>query len=212
MAHSPIKPAQYLDLLRRRRSRREFSRNDIDPLALERALQAGARAASGANAQPWLYVLIERGPLRDTIREHCERADEEFHRRSPPWLKQFFADHQITPVKQFTENAPWLVAVFGKRDLPFWLQSVWLSIGNFINALEVEGLHSLTYTPSLDKSFNKLLGVDESLSCQALLPIGIGDSREVLQPRPRKPLTETVKVVRSDGSLASFEPRLPFEP
>ncbi|CAG0963552.1 hypothetical protein PLCT2_00900 [Planctomycetaceae bacterium] len=170
------------------------------------------RAASGANAQPWLFVLIERGELREKISELCERADEDFHRRSPPWLRQFFADHQITPVKQFTHDAPWLVAVFGKRDLPFWLQSVWLSIANFINALEVEGLHSLTYTPSLDKNFNKLLGVEESLSCQALLPVGIGNPKEVLQPRPRKPLSEMVKVLDASGRLHEFKPTLPFEP
>lgn len=203
---------QFLALLKRRRSRREFTRQDIDPPKIERALQAAMRAASGANAQPWLYVLIERGTLRDSIREHCERADEDFHKRSPPWLKQFFADHQITPVKQFTETAPLLVAVFGKRDFPFWLQSVWLSIANFINALEVEGLHSLTYTPSLDKQFNKLIGVDESYSCQALLPVGIGNPEEELQPRPRKPLSESVKVLGSDGKLREFEPTLPFEP
>lgn len=203
---------QFLALLKRRRSRREFTRQDIDPPQIERALQAAMRAASGANAQPWLYVLIERGTLRDSIREHCERADEDFHKRSPPWLKQFFADQQITPVKQFTETAPLLVAVFGKRDFPFWLQSVWLSIANFINALEVEGLHSLTYTPSLDKQFNKLIGVDESYSCQALLPVGIGNPEEELQPRPRKPLSESVKVLGSDGKLREFEPTLPFEP
>ncbi|MBP9892269.1 MAG: nitroreductase family protein [Planctomycetes bacterium] len=203
---------QFLALLKRRRSRREFTRQDVDPAKLERALQAAMRAASGANAQPWLFVLIERGELREKISELCERADEDFHRRSPPWLRQFFADHQITPVKQFTTDAPWLVAVFGKRDLPFWLQSVWLSIANFINALEVEGLHSLTYTPSLDKNFNKLLGVEESLSCQALLPVGIGNPMEVLQPRPRKPLSETVLVIDADGRLRAFKPTLPFEP
>jgi len=212
MPGQPVTAEHFHALLRARRSRREFTRQELSPEKIERALQAAMRAASGANAQPWLYVLVERGPLRDSIREHCERADEDFHKRSPPWLKQFFADHQITPVKQFTEDAPLLVAVFGRRDFPFWLQSVWLSIANFINALEVEDLHSLTYTPSLDKTFNKLLGVDESFSCQALLPVGIGNPNEVLQPRPRKPLSETVKVLDAEGRLREFKPALPFEP
>lgn len=206
------RPEDYLELLRRRRSRREITPSPVEPEKLERALQAAMRAASGANAQPWEYVLIERGPLRERIREMCQAADVEFHRRSPAWLREFFSTHAITPVKQFTQDAPWLVAVFGRRDLPFWLQSVWLSVANFINALEAEGLHSLTYTPSLDRRFNALLGVDENWSFQALVPVGYGNEHEKLEPRPRHSPAEKVQVIDAAGRLSPFVQRLPFEP
>lgn len=170
------------------------------------------RAASGANAQPWEYVLIAPGPARDAIRQACEAADAEFHRRSPEWLQQFFAAHEITPVKEFCRDAPWLVAVFGRRDLPFWLQGVWLSIGNFINALEMEGLHSLTYTPTLGRDFNRLLGVNEEWSCQAVMPVGYGQPAEELRPRPRLGPSDKARVVAADGKLLPFAARLPFEP
>lgn len=207
-----VDPEAFLALLKRRRSRREITSRDVEPEKIERALQAAMRAASGANAQPWEYVLIERGPIRDAIRLLCEHADEDFHKRSPAWLRSFFKDHAITPLKQFTQEAPLLVAVFGRRELPFWLQSVWLSVGNFINALELEGLHSLTYTPSLDKQFNKLLGVDETWSLQALLPVGYGKPDERLEPRPRKNLAEKVRVVSGEGVQRGYSPKLPFEP
>lgn len=198
-------------LLHRRRSRRLFTSRPVEPEKLERALQCAMRAASGANAQPWEYVLIAPGPVRDSVRTACEDADADFHRRSPAWLKQFFADHDITPVKDFCRDAPWLVAVFGRRDLPFWLQGVWLSIGNFINALELEGLHSLTYTPTLGKEFNRLLGVDESWSCQAVLPVGYGDPAEQLRARPRQGPACKAHVVDGTGRLTAFEQRLPFD-
>jgi nitroreductase len=150
--------------------------------------------------------------VRAEVRELCEAADVRFHDASPDWLREFFKDHDITPVKEFTRNAPYLVAVFGRRDLPFWLQSVWLSIANFITALEVEGLHSLTYTPSLTKDFNKLLGVDESWSCQAVLPVGHGVPDEKLQPRPRKGPAEKAHIVTGEGKLQPFNAKLPFEP
>lgn len=205
-------PADFHAVLRRRRSRRTFSEAPIDAAALERALQAAMRAPSGANAQPWEYVLIERGPVRHAVRELCERADREFHERSPEWLRQFFADHEITPIKEFADAAPLLVAVFGRRDKPFWLQSVWLSIANFITALEYEGLHSLTYTPSVGKEFNKLLGVDETWSCQAVLPVGHGLPDEQLKPRPRLGPAAKVHVVDGEGRLTPFKAQLPFEP
>ncbi|MCF6227105.1 MAG: nitroreductase family protein [Planctomycetes bacterium] len=198
-------------ILKKRRSRRFFSEREIEPVKLERALQAAMRAPSGANAQPWEYVLIERGPIREKVREFCERADEEFHKRSPEWLSDFFKDHEITPVKEFTETAPYLVCVFGRRELPFWLQSVWLSVANFITALEVEGLHSLTYTPTLAKDFNKMLGVDETWSCQAMLPVGYGQDGEVLKPRPRKSPAEKVQIVTGTGELKKYEAELRFE-
>ena len=205
-------PEEFHALLRRRRSRRFFTDAPIDPEKLERALQAAMRAASGANTQPWEYVLIERGPIRDKVRVLCEKADVKFHEASPDWLKAFFDDHMITPVKEFADNAPYLVGVFGRRDLPFWLQSVWLSVANFINALELEGIHSLTYTPSLTKEFNKLLGVDENWSCQALLPIGYGQPDEELKPRPRKGPAKKVHVVDGEGKLHPYGAKLPFEP
>ncbi|MCA8919705.1 MAG: nitroreductase family protein [Planctomycetes bacterium] len=207
-----IEPAAFHTLLRQRRSRRFFTSQEIEPDKLERALQAAMRAPSGANTQPWEYVLIERGPIRDKVRELCEKADVKFHDVSPGWLKQFFKDHEITPIKEFAANAPYLVAVFGRRDLPFWLQSVWLSVANFITALELEGIHSLTYTPSLTRDFNKLLGVDETWSCQAVLPIGYGKADEELKPRPRLGPAEKAHVVDGEGKLKPFDARLPFEP
>lgn len=204
--------ARFLDLLKRRRSRRFFTDRAIDAAAVERALHAAMRAPSGANAQPWEYVLIQRGPIREAVREACEKADRDFHERSPDWLREFFADHGITPVKEFTHNAPLLVAVFGRRDKPFWLQSVWLSIASFITALEAEGLHSLTYTPGVGKDFNKLLGVDESWSCQAVLPVGYGEPDEQLKPRPRQGPAAKVHVVDGQGNLSPYKATLPFEP
>lgn len=205
-------PEDFYSLLRRRRSRRFFTPRDIEPDKLERALAAAMRAPSGANTQPWEYVLIERGPIREKVRDLCEKADVKFHEASPDWLKQFFADHEITPIKEFAANAPYLVAVFGRRDLPFWLQSVWLSIANFVTALELEGIHSLTYTPSLTRDFNKLLGVDEGWSCQAVLPIGYAESTEQLKPRPRKGPAEKAHIVDGEGKLKPYDARLPFEP
>ncbi|MBK9973404.1 MAG: nitroreductase family protein [Planctomycetes bacterium] len=205
-------PADFQELLRRRRSRRLFTDRDVEPEKLERALQAAMRAPSGANTQPWEYVLIARGPMRDHVRLACEHADAEFHRRSPQWLQQFFADHDITPVKDFCHDAPWLVAVFGRRDLPFWLQSVWLSIGNFITALQVEGLDSLTYTPTLGRDFNKLLGVNEEWNCQAVLPVGYGRPDEALQPRPRIGPADKVQVVDGTGKIGPYHAPLPFAP
>jgi iodotyrosine deiodinase len=202
----------FYEALKARRSRREFVPDSLPPESIERALQAAMRAPSGANTQPWEYVLIERGPIREKVRALCEKADTEFHARSPEWLKQFFDSHQITILKQFSDTAPLLVVVFGRRDAPFWLQSVWLSIANFITALQVEGLHSLTYTPSLTKDFNRLLGVDETWSCQAVLPVGYANPKEVLKPRPRKSPAEKAHVVDGNGRLLPFQGNLPFEP
>jgi len=70
----------------------------------------------------------------------------------------------------------------------------------------------LTYTPTLGRDFNRLLGVNEEWSCQALLPIGIGEADEELRPRPRKGPSEKVQVVDGSGRRHAFDARLKFEP
>jgi nitroreductase len=78
------------------------------------AIRAAALAPSGANQQPWTFVLIGHAPrLRARIRaaaEAEERAGYE-HRMSAEWLKA------LAPLgtdwrKPHLTDAPWLIIVF----------------------------------------------------------------------------------------------------
>gem|GEM_PF-4907279 len=171
---------------------------------VERILEAGSQAPSGANSQPWQFVLIPRGPHRQAIQEMCAVADLHFHETAPKWLKDWLKHHNVSTEKIYFDKAAWLLAVFSQRDLPYWLPSVWLCIANIINQIEAEDLHTVVYTPTLGKPFCELLGVDTSWSCQALLPIGVADPDEHMQPRPRIPAREKTLIFDDEG-IATWE-------
>jgi len=175
----------HLNLLRRRRTRRVYTDAPVPIEAVMRCVEAATLAPSGANSQPWEFVLIPPCKLRASISPMCEKADQRFHDTAPPWLKEFLASHHIPVQKMYFDLAPWLVCVFARRNLPYWLPSVWLSVANFVNQVEAEGLHTVVYTPTLGRDFNVLIGVDPEWSFQAMLPVGVASADEMMEPRPR---------------------------
>jgi nitroreductase len=72
----------------RRRTVREFSDRPVPRDIIETALKAAGTAPSGANLQPWHFVVISGAETKRKIREAAEVEEKEFyeHRASPEWL------------------------------------------------------------------------------------------------------------------------------
>jgi len=85
------------------------------------------------------------------------RKSREFHEKAPLWMRKFFKERNIIWRKPFLTDAPILIAMFGRKTASYFVQSIWLSIGYLILALEERGLASLTYTPSKVRWINELL-------------------------------------------------------
>jgi nitroreductase len=102
----------YTDMARRR-TVREFSDRPVPRDIVETALNAAGTAPSGANLQPWHFVVVSSAETKKKIREAAEAEEREFyeHRASPEWLAA------LEPLgtdssKPFLETAPYLIAVF----------------------------------------------------------------------------------------------------
>jgi len=161
-----------LDLARRRISVRSFLSTPIDLRDVLYALDAARNAPSGANKQPWRFIIVTDNILKKKIRMYCEEVEKEFHERIPEWMKLWLREKGISWRKEFLTKAPALIMVFGKTREPYWVQSVWLAIGYLLLVLEEEGLASLTYTPPKVKWANELLGVPEEYMLQTIIPLG----------------------------------------
>lgn len=160
--------------IRRRRTVREFSSRPVPLEIIEEALKAAGTAPSGANMQPWHFVVVGNAELKRKIRIAAELEEKEFyeHRASQEWLDA------LEPLgtnehKPFLEDAPWLIAVFlkkfssdaqGRRLKNYYTaESVGIACGLLLSALHWAGLVTLTHTPSPMKFLNELLDrpVDE---------------------------------------------------
>lgn len=158
----------FYDEIRRRRTVRDFTDRPVPREIIENALRAAGTAPSGANMQPWHFVVVGNPELKHKIRIAAEHEEREFyeHRASEEWLRALEplgTDDQ----KPFLETAPWLIAVFlkkfsydarGNRLKNYYTaESVGIACGMLLTALHKAGLATLTHTPSPMKFLNELL-------------------------------------------------------
>jgi nitroreductase len=143
----------------RRRSVRHFAPRPVPLAVIEACLRAAGSAPSGANMQPWHFVVMADPAVKRRIREAAEAAERAFYAGRAPeeWLDA------LAPLgtgwqKPFLETAPYLIAIFaqsyglaadGAKIKHYYVQeSVGIATGVLIAALHHAGLATLTHTPS----------------------------------------------------------------
>jgi len=159
----------FYDDVSRRRTVREFADRDVPIDIIENALRAANTAPSGANLQPWHFVVISGQETKARLRVAAEAEEKEFyeHRASAEWLAALEPLGTDTD-KPFLESAPYLIAVFlqkfgtladGRKVKHYYpVESTGLATGILITALHQAGLVCLTHTPSPMKFLNEILG------------------------------------------------------
>ncbi len=159
---------EFYQLMSRRRTIREFSQQNVPQAVLENALKAAGTAPSGANMQPWHFVVVQDAAVKKRIREAAEIEERELyeHRASDEWL-QALSPLGTDANKPFLEVAPVLIAIFlkkftvddsGKKHKNYYTaESVGIATGVLISALHKSGLGTLTHTPSPMKFLGEIL-------------------------------------------------------
>ncbi len=197
--------AALLQLMKNRRSIRKYGK---DPVPLEKiyaVLEAGRYAPSGANLQPWIYIVVTDKNLKEGIRREAEKTERSFHENAPIKLQRWFKEQMITPEKSFLTEAPVLVVVAGYTKAPYWLESTWVSIAYILLSIESRNLGTLTYTPPDTFFLNKLLSIPEDYQTVAILPIGHPAERPSDKTRARRILEQTVHLNRYDSREEQLE-------
>jgi len=172
---------EFLAEIRRRRSVRHFSPARIPRQILEDCIAAAASAPSGANKQPWTFVLVTDPGLKQKIRVAAEKEERSFyHGRAPQrWLtdlKPFGTDWR----KPFLETAPALIVVFAQKygetaaEQHYYVnESVGIAVGFLLAALHNAGLAALTHTPSPMSFLRYVLDRPASERAYMLIPVGL---------------------------------------
>jgi nitroreductase len=194
---------EFRELMRRRRTVRDFSDRPVDPQVIRDCLATACSAPSGANMQPWHFVVVTDPALKRRIRVAAEEEEREFynHRASPEWLEA------LRPLgtdasKPFLERAPLLIAIFAQkygtledgRKLKHYYptESVGLATGLLLAALHNAGLASLTHTPSPMGFLNEILGRPRNERPFLLLVAGYPEDGAQVPDIQRKSLDQVV--------------------
>ncbi|MBL8181945.1 MAG: nitroreductase family protein, partial [Blastocatellia bacterium] len=158
---------RFFELIARRRTVREYSNRDVPFELIERAIATAGTAPSGANLQPWRFVVVRDAEVKRKIREAAEAEEyESYHNRmSDKWLRRL-APLGTDEHKPFLEIAPYLLVVFrittivedGESEPTYYSQeSVGIAVGLLLAALHNMGLATLTHTPSPMKFLQEIL-------------------------------------------------------
>lgn len=176
--------AEYVyQLAKRRTTIRQFSSRPVAWKDVIVAIQTACQAPSGANAQPWRFLIVTDPSTKRRIREACEQAEKAFYSTVNGALRDWLIRRGLNWRKPFLEDAPLLLLVFAEKQAPYSTQSVWLAIGHLLLVLEALGLGTVTYTPSSAQGVLDVLTVPKEFSLAGILPIGFPAEEKTKEPK-----------------------------
>lgn len=195
---------EFYSEMMRRRTVRDFSDEPVDRAIIESCLRTASTAPSGANQQPWTFVVVSDPPVKKEIRRASEKVEKEFYSKEATkrWVNDL--KHLGTvPSKPFLEKAPHLIVIFsqlyscspgGEKQKHYYvLESVGIATGMLITALHHAGLVSLTYTPANMRFLNKILSRPKSEKAFMILVAGY-PAKDTLVPVLHKKAIEDISV------------------
>jgi nitroreductase len=183
----------------RRRTVRTFSDEPIPAGVLEDAIATAASAPSGANQQPWTFVVVRDPDTKARLRAAAENEERQSYggRISEEWLREL-EPLGTTWEKPHLTEAPALVVPFehvwgrgpsGERIKHYYAaESMGIAVGFLLAALHYAGLATLTHTPSPMKFLRELLGRPENERPFVVIPVGFPAPGTQVPSIARKPL------------------------
>jgi nitroreductase len=196
--------AFHQDMLRRR-TVRHYSSEPVPEALIDEAIAVASSAPSGANRQPWRFIVVRDGETKRRIRVAAEEEERAFYegRATDEWLAA------LAPLgtdwrKPFLEIAPCLIAVFridytiertpgGEEHHVknyYVVESVGIACGFLLAALHIAGLATLTHTPSPMGFLSAILDRPKNEKPFLLIPVGFPADDAVVPTIEKKRLAD----------------------
>lgn len=199
---------EFFDFMKQRHSTRDFASKPVPLDVIMRCLETAGRAPSGANQQPWHFVVVTDPEIKQKIRLAAEEEERTFYagRASEEWLEAL-APLGTDADKSFIDRASCLIVIFaqsygltdaGERVKHYYVQeSVGIATGFLIAALHNAGLACLTHTPSPMGFLSDILHRPKNERAYINLVVGYPaeDAQVPLHALEKKALSEFVTVI-----------------
>ena len=210
MGEQQRRAAEFEAHLHTRRTVRHFSPDPVPFEFIETAIRVAGRAPSGANQQPWRFVVVSNPDIKRQIKEAAEAEERSnYEKRFPDEWLLALAPLGTDWHKDFLEIAPYLIVVFredyGLERLPegserkvkhYYVQeSVGIACGFLIAALHWMGLATLTHTPSPMGFLSRILNRPPNEKPYLLIPVGYPAPDAEVPDIPKKPLADIMPLI-----------------
>ena len=196
----------FRDEMLRRRTVRQFSPRPVPREVIEDCLSVARSAPSGANKQPWHFVVVSDAEVKHKIRAAAEDEERRFyHGRAPKEWLDALAPLGTDENKPYLETAPYLIVIFaqhyevtpdGRKMKNYYVsESVGIATGMLIAAVHIAGLVALTHTPSPMGFLNRILGRPLQEKPFLILVVGYPDGEACVPDISKKSANEAVTFV-----------------
>ena len=189
--------------IKKRRTLRNFSKENIPIEVMENIILSAGTAPSGAHKQPWTFCLVSNPEMKKLIRLAAEEEEKTNYggRMSEQWLKDL-EPFETNENKPFLEDAPYLIVVFkkmyelnkdGERMPNYYVnESVGIATGFLLAAIHNAGLVALTHTPSPMNFLARTLKRPDNERAFLLIPVGYPPENPKVPDLQRKALNQVM--------------------
>ena len=197
---------QFLATMRKRRTVRDYSTEPVPFELIANAIATAGTAPSGANQQPWTFVVISSPDIKHQIRLAAEEEEKISYesRMSAEWLAA------LAPLgtdwhKPHLEDAPYLIVVFRqaygigidpttgeeiKIKHYYTEESVGIAVGLLLASLHQAGFATLTHTPNPMGFLSTILQRPPNERAYVVIPVGYPAADAQVPVITKKPLDE----------------------
>ncbi len=196
----------FFEKMDKRRTVRTFSSEEIPIEVIENAIKTANTAPSGANKQPWHFVVVRNAEIKKQIRIAAEKEEHKFY--SGKATKEWLNDLEVIATndqKPFLEEAPYLIMVFeekyritadGEKKKNYYTkESVGIACGILLTALHNVGIATLTHTPSPMNFLSKILNREKNEKPYLLIVVGYPANGTLVPNIKRKKLNEVLTII-----------------
>jgi iodotyrosine deiodinase len=173
---------------------------------VENALRVAGSAPSGANQQPWTFVVVSDPELKARMREGAEREERLLYEQR---ASQEYLD-AIEPIgtdwaKPHITDAPYVIVVFEqsygfnadgtKRKHYYVRESVGIATGFLLASLHAAGLATLTHSPAPMGFLTRILDRPANERPFILIPVGYPADEAEVPSLTKKSLDEIAHLI-----------------
>lgn len=156
-----------LDLIKARRSIRRYQKRDVPREVIERLIEAARWAPTGANIQPWHFVVVTREDLRKAVGDEARFL--------------FVKSRHVS-------EAPALIVICGDAKSAFHMVDCSLAGANIIIEATSLGLGTCWIGAFNEARVKEILGIPAEMKVVGIITVGY--PAETSAPPPKLGLTE----------------------
>ncbi|MEM4460571.1 MAG: nitroreductase family protein [Nanopusillaceae archaeon] len=161
-----------IDLIKQRRSIRNYENIDVPYEKIIELLEAAIWAPSSGNLQNWYFIIIKN---RDKINKIAEFSDQEFIKK-------------VSAIIVVCSNDEIVEKIYGERGKLYAIQNTAAAIQNILLLATEKNLGTCWIGAFDENKVKELLKIPKNISVHALITVGI--PRENPKPPERKKLSE----------------------